>query len=54
MSLEMNIKPNPWYSLGYEYGFTDHFTQYTDINTGEETYDYIWKDGRKNSGITRI
>mgnify|MGYP001198045957 FL=1 len=35
---------NPWYSLGYEYGFTDHFTQYTDINTGEETYDYIWKD----------
>ena len=35
---------NPWYSLGYEYGFTDHLTQYTDIQTGEETYDYIWKD----------
>ena len=44
MNLEMNIQANPWYSLGYEYGFTDHFTQYTDINTGEETYDYIWKD----------
>ena len=35
---------NPWYSLGYEYGYTDHFTQYTDIQTGEERYDYIWKD----------
>ena len=35
---------NPWYSLGYEYGYTDNFTKYTDINTGEERYDWIWKD----------
>tara|TARA_B100000212_G_scaffold301026_1_gene246633 strand:- start:3021 stop:4223 length:1203 start_codon:yes stop_codon:yes gene_type:complete len=35
---------NPWYSLGYEYGFTDHLTTYTDAQTGEETWDYIWKD----------
>ena len=46
--------PNPWYSLGYEYGFTDHFTQYTDINTGEETYDYIWKDEQGRTVFTRI
>ena len=35
---------NPWYSLGYEYGFSDHFTTYTDDETGEETQDWIWKD----------
>ena len=35
---------NPWYSLGYEYGFTDHLTTYTDAQTGEQTWDYIWKD----------
>ena len=35
---------NPWYSLGYEYGYTDHATTYTDLQTGEETFDYIWRD----------
>ena len=35
---------NPWYSLGYVYGYSDNFTKYTDINTGEERYDWIWKD----------
>ena len=35
---------NPWYSLGYEYGYTDHFTTYTDYNTGDVTYDWIWKN----------
>ena len=35
---------NPWYSLGYEYGYTDHATTYTDVQTGEETFDWIWKD----------
>ena len=35
---------NPWYSLGYKYDYTDNFTKYTDINTGEERYDWIWKD----------
>jgi len=35
---------NPWYSLGYEYGFSDHFTTYTDDETGEQTQDWIWKD----------
>ena len=24
---------NPWYTLGYVYGYTDNFTKYTDINT---------------------
>ena len=35
---------NPWYTLGFEYGYSDHFTTYTDITTGEETQDWIWKD----------
>ena len=35
---------NPWYSLGYEYGYSDHFTTYTDDETGEQTQDWIWKD----------
>jgi len=35
---------NPWYTLGFEYGYTDHRTKYTDLNTGEERYDWIWKD----------
>ena len=35
---------NPWYSLGYEYGYTDHATTYTDLETGEETFDWIWKN----------
>jgi len=35
---------NPWYSLGFEYGYSDHFTTYTDENTGETFQDWIWKD----------
>ena len=35
---------NPWYTLGFEYGYTDHLTTYTDANTGEEIQDWIWKD----------
>ena len=40
---------NPWYSLGYEYGYTDHATTYTDLQTGEETFDWIWKDEDGNT-----
>ena len=39
---------NPWYTLGFEYGYTDHFTEYTDINTGVTTQDWIWKDADGN------
>ena len=35
---------NPWYTLGFQYGYSDHFTTYTDVTTGEETQDWIWKD----------
>ena len=35
---------NPWYTLGFEYGYSDHLTTYTDVNTGEEMQDWIWKD----------
>ena len=35
---------NPWYTLGFEYGYTDHYTTSTDVGTGQETSDWIWKD----------
>ena len=39
---------NQWYQLGYENGYTDNLTTYTDISTGEETQDWIWKDADGN------
>ena len=39
---------NPWYSLGFQYGYTDHYTTYTDNVTGETTTDWIWKDEAGN------
>ena len=35
---------NPWYTLGFEYGYTDHYTTSTDVGTGQQTNDWIWKD----------
>jgi len=45
---DIEYPANPWYSLGYLYGFSDHYTSYTDINTGEIIYDWIWRDGDNN------
>ena len=39
---------NPWYTLGFDYGYTDHFTEYTDVTTGDTTQDWIWKDSDGN------
>jgi hypothetical protein len=39
---------NVWFGLGFQYGYTDHYTTYTDVNTGEETQDWIWKDAEGN------
>ena len=41
---EIEYPANPWYSLGFEYGYSDHYTTYTDVNTGEVLNDWIWKD----------
>ena len=35
---------NPWYSLGYLYGYSDHPVTYTDEETGEEGFDWVWRD----------
>jgi len=35
---------NPWYSLGYLYGYTDHYTIYQDYSTGNTLRDWIWKN----------
>tara|TARA_R100001163_G_scaffold65506_1_gene62976 strand:+ start:2177 stop:3343 length:1167 start_codon:yes stop_codon:yes gene_type:complete len=41
---EIEYPKNAWYSLGYVYGYTDHLTRYTDLQTNEERIDWIWKD----------
>ena len=45
---EIEFPSNPWYSLGYEYGYTDVFYEETSTNpiTGEEEtrYDWYWVD----------
>jgi len=41
---EEELPINAWFELGYEYGYTDHFTTYTDVTSGDETQDWIWKD----------
>ena len=49
MELDINGTPyytNPWYSLGYDYGYSDHFTQTT--TDGDTTQDWIWRDGDGN------
>ena len=49
MALDANGTPyytNPWYSLGYDYGYSDHFTQTT--TDGDTTQDWIWRDGDGN------
>ena len=35
---------NYWYTLGFEYGYTDHLTTYTDAETGQQMQDWIWRD----------
>ena len=45
---EIEYPANPWYSLGFEYGYSDHYTTYTDVNTGEVLNDWIWKDPQGN------
>jgi|TARA_A100001518_G_C1222040_1_gene66928 hypothetical protein len=37
---------NPWYSLGYFYGFTDEPTTYTNEYTGDTFFDWIWRNER--------
>ena len=33
---------NPWYSLGYEYGYSDHY--YNTNVDGQDINDWVWKD----------
>jgi|TARA_R110001606_G_scaffold216530_5_gene364456 hypothetical protein len=35
---------NYWYTLGFEYGYSDHLTTYTDAETGQQMQDWIWRD----------
>ena len=34
---------NPWYTLGFEYGYTDHYTSYS-MDGAPTVYDWIWMD----------
>ena len=46
---EIEYPANPWYSLGYEYGYTDHAVTSTDMDSGEETFDWHWRDPDGNT-----
>ena len=41
---EIEYPLNPWYSLGYLYGYTDEPTTYTNDITGESFFDWIWRN----------
>ena len=38
---------NPWYTLGFEYGHTDHYTSYS-MDSLPTVYDWIWMDSDNN------
>ncbi len=38
---------NPWYTLGFEYGYTDHYTSYS-MDGLPTVYDWIWMDSDGN------
>jgi len=38
---------NPWYTLGHEYGYTDHYTSYS-MDGLPTVYDWIWMDPDNN------
>ena len=45
------IPANPWYSLGYEYGFQDAFYSsevYNSDGSISQIYNYLWTDGQGN------
>jgi hypothetical protein len=42
------IPSNPWFTLGYLYGYTDHPVTYTDEQTGEQGFDWVWRDPEGN------
>ena len=46
--VEIEYPVNPWYSLGYTYGYTDEPTTYTNEVTGESFFDWIWRDPQGN------
>lgn len=35
---------NPWYSLGYQYGYTDELIQFINVETGAVEYHWCWRD----------
>ena len=41
---EIEYPANYWYTLGYEYGYTDEPTTYTNEATGESFFDWIWRN----------
>ena len=37
---------HPWWTLGYEYGFVDELTEYNNLITGQQLYNYVWKNSQ--------
>ena len=39
---------NPWWTLGYEYGFVDELIEHKNLNTNEVMYHWCWRDPQGN------
>lgn len=39
---------NPWWTLGYEYGYVDELVEHTNVNTNEIMYHWCWRDPEGN------
>jgi hypothetical protein len=39
---------NPWWTLGYEYGYVDELVEHTNVNTNETMYHWCWRDPEGN------
>ena len=39
---------NPWWTLGYQYGFIDELIEHTNLSTGESMLNWCWRDPQGN------
>ena len=45
---ETGMAKNPWWTLGYQYGYQDELVRHTNEATGEEMWHWCWRDPQGN------
>lgn len=45
---ETGMAKNPWWTLGYQYGYQDELVRHTSEATGEEMWHWCWRDPQGN------